>query len=517
MAAFAVPPSFTSSLPTRHSRLCPRRPRPRLGSRRRPRSHPALVRCLTSPGAKPRPFADSPEPVADYADEFGDWSSEFTTLCQEQLSLICATVVGVASATVFFRREHASGDLEFVPLATHPHDQRVWISSGAASTSYSAPRNLVLPGGIPAEWILPEYPFLNAESQLGIIGDDGSLCVPIMFSRIVAGTLCLRRHDVDTAEARWSEDDMARARMVTRTIALAARMEGRWVAALQQTAQDAELLLSLGDLMRSTMHQVRSPVTALITFGQMLMQKLPPGHKMRAVAKSIVVEGFRLDELLTPLDVAGERLSLPASSAAAPGLAHSLGSAAAPFGGLTEESEALPRELLWVSDILPAAVDSARILAEENGLNFFATFDDDAPPVLGHEHSVREIVHNCLDNALKYTPKGGAVGVYSGVADGDEKTVEIVVWDTGPGIAAHEQGSVWEKGARGSAGLKQGESSGSGLGLAIARDLASRQGGRLSMESPVDSKLLERLCVDVGKVHTGHGTLLRFVLPRAGQ
>lgn len=487
---------------------------------RRPRSCRACQpRCLISRGSTPWSFPPLPDPD-QYVDEYGDWSSEFTTLCQEQLSLIHGTVPNVTSATVFFRREHASGDLEFVPLATYPHDQRVWISSDTSATAFSTRGSRVLPGGIPAHWVLPEYPFLDLESQQGVVADDGSLCVPIMFSNIVAGTLCLRRGSSPVSEALWAEADVARVRMVTRTIALAARLEGRWFAAVQQTQEDAEVLRSLGDLVRRTMHQVRSPVTALITFGRMLMQKLPPGDSIRSLAKSIVVEGFRLDELLTPLDMAGERLSLPAGSEQ-PSLAESVEDN---FQGMGEKgfidglvkNEALPRELLWVSDVLPSVVDSTRILAESKGLQFFTWIDDDAPPVLGHEQSVREIVHNCLDNALKYTPEGGAIGLYACGSATDRNEVEIVVWDTGPGVAADELHAVWEKGTRGSVGLDKGAASGSGLGLAIADDLASRQGGRLTMESPVPPLRLQELAAGSKIVCVGPGTMLRLVLRRLG-
>ena len=52
------------------------------------------------------------------------------------------------------------------------------------------------------------------------------------------------------------------------------------------------------DLLDSLLHQFRNPLTALRTFGKLLMKRLQPGDKNREVATSIVRESERLQELL---------------------------------------------------------------------------------------------------------------------------------------------------------------------------------------------------------------------------
>lgn len=519
MPAFATPAAVACRTGGRRA-LAARRPsarRPRCGGGGR--RSPAAVRCaVAAPSVPPR-------------DEFGGWSAEFTTLCQEQLELVQTTVPHVASATLFFRREHRSGDLEFVPLATHPHDPRVWISSGAPATTAVPRGSRVLPGGIPADWVLPGYPFLNRDAQQGSFAADGSLCVPIMFSSVVAGSLVLWRLPSVPPGAAWPEADVSRVRIVARTIALAAALEGRWLAASQQMHQDAALLQSLGEIIRSTVHQIRSPITALVTFGRMLMQRLPPGDANRSLAKSIVVEGFRLDDLLSPLDRAGERvLSLPAGVLQAErgdtdgevgggdgdGDGSGFGGGRADGGG-DVDVKPLTRELFWVSDMLAVVADTTRALAESRGLTFIESVDEDAPPVLGHEQSMREVIHNCLDNALKYTPRGGAVGLCAGSCRRDANEVEIVVWDSGPGILPDEMERVWQRGKRGTAGLLNGSTSGSGLGLTIAKDLVDRQQGHMSLQSPIPPAQLARLTRNSNVDYVGPGTLCRVTMRRSGQ
>lgn len=83
--------------------------------------------------------------------------------------------------------------------------------------------------------------------------------------------------------------------------------------------------------------------------------------------------------------------------------------------------------------------------------------------------AVRELVDALLDNAVRYTPPGGELGLRTRAArDG----VELEVWDTGPGIPADERAQVFDRFYRGSAAEHTG-AAGSGLGLAICQAIAT--------------------------------------------
>jgi signal transduction histidine kinase len=443
--------------------------------------------------------AVSPYPPRDVRQEtpgFSGWSSEFTTLCDEQLELLQTTVPDVATAVLFFRREHPStGALEFVPLAAYPNDPRVWI---VGSTTARPTESRVLPGGIPAVWILPDYPFLSRDAQQGFVSADGSLCMPIMFSSMIAGSLVLWRSIDVPAAQEWNGRDVHRVRIVARSIALAAVMEGRWLSAKEQVRQDTAILGSLREVLQSALHQIRSPVTALVTFGRLLLKKLPPGDANRSLAKSIVLASFRLNDLLAPLDDASASLKL----------------LAAPGDEIALAKDNSEPELIWLSDVLAPLEESTGVLADARNLDFSFDLDDDAPPVMSTEFAVREAVSNCIDNALKYTPAGGMIGLRSRACSGDQNPVEIIIWDTGPGIPAPEQDVIWQSNRRGSTGLASDEN-GSGLGLSITKRLVEESGGTVDVESPVCPKHLSDFIGDSEVASIGPGTLFRIRIPRA--
>jgi signal transduction histidine kinase len=92
---------------------------------------------------------------------------------------------------------------------------------------------------------------------------------------------------------------------------------------------------------------------------------------------------------------------------------------------------------------------------------------------------MKEVLSNILDNALRYTPEGGRISLSAAGVDGE---VEIRIKDTGPGVAADELDSVFERFYR-TEGSRSREDGGSGLGFAIARSIVEKHNGRIWAES----------------------------------
>lgn len=100
--------------------------------------------------------------------------------------------------------------------------------------------------------------------------------------------------------------------------------------------------------------------------------------------------------------------------------------------------------------------------------------DIDAAPatIAGDAAGLATLADNLVGNAIRYTPRGGSVGVRAGV-DAGVPFLEVV--DDGPGIPPHERRRVFDRFYRGASA----EGPGSGLGLAIVKEVAQRHGARV--------------------------------------
>jgi two-component system sensor histidine kinase TctE len=96
--------------------------------------------------------------------------------------------------------------------------------------------------------------------------------------------------------------------------------------------------------------------------------------------------------------------------------------------------------------------------------------------VRGHAVTLREIVMNLVDNAIRYTQPGGVVTTRISVAAG---TATLTVEDNGPGIPEALRERVLERFYR----IDDRDSDGCGLGLAIVKEFASQLGARLTLRS----------------------------------
>jgi signal transduction histidine kinase len=111
-----------------------------------------------------------------------------------------------------------------------------------------------------------------------------------------------------------------------------------------------------------------------------------------------------------------------------------------------------------------------------------------AVAIIGEINSLRMLLSNLVDNALRYSPTGGRVDVDLAV-DEAASTAVLSVSDSGPGIPAAERERVFERFYR----LAGSETPGSGLGLAIVRQVANLHGGHVELDTAPAGGLLVRV------------------------
>ena len=138
----------------------------------------------------------------------------------------------------------------------------------------------------------------------------------------------------------------------------------------------------------------------------------------------------------------------------------------------------LSRETFSFSALLRDLVDMYSLIAEDKGIELRGEFPAEDVPYRGDRQRLTRAFANLIDNAVKYTPKGGRVLV-SLARDADGVRVEVS--DTGIGIPEDEQGLIWQRLFRGKAARETEK--GLGLGLDIVRVIVAAHGGSITLRS----------------------------------
>ena len=153
------------------------------------------------------------------------------------------------------------------------------------------------------------------------------------------------------------------------------------------------------------------------------------------------------------------------------------------LGNLLELSRAqadrlfLSREPINVKNVVKDAVD--KIKRQSSNHSFETDLPRVLPPVHADQLRLERILHNLLENAVKYSPDGGKIKVSARLEDNH---VLIGVSDEGIGISLHDQAKLFSPFERLAAQRLEGVK-GIGLGLLVCRRLVEAHGGRIWVES----------------------------------
>jgi signal transduction histidine kinase/DNA-binding response OmpR family regulator/ligand-binding sensor domain-containing protein len=149
----------------------------------------------------------------------------------------------------------------------------------------------------------------------------------------------------------------------------------------------------------------------------------------------------------------------------------------------TYELDALPTDL---GDAVSRIVRRFEPLAERHRLALTVEAkattpgeEAEAHPVYVDPEALEHVMGNLLSNAIKFTPEGGDVAV---TVHGHPDAVEVVVSDTGPGIPADQQATIFDRFQQVEE-EKATDQEGTGIGLAFSQDLVELHGGTLTVES----------------------------------
>mmetsp|Transcript_60863 Transcript_60863/g.127579 ORF Transcript_60863/g.127579 Transcript_60863/m.127579 type:complete len:335 (+) Transcript_60863:497-1501(+) len=121
----------------------------------------------------------------------------------------------------------------------------------------------------------------------------------------------------------------------------------------------------------------------------------------------------------------------------------------------------------------------------------------DVPILRGDPGRIKQILHNLLDNAVKFTRKGNITLLVE--VDKDCRNVILSVKDTGPGVPVEQLTKIWGAFSQGDEGMAR-TFGGTGLGLTIAQQLAEAHGGKISVSSQVGAGSTFSLMLPIKKV-----------------
>jgi signal transduction histidine kinase len=221
------------------------------------------------------------------------------------------------------------------------------------------------------------------------------------------------------------------------------------------------------EFLASMSHELRTPLNAIIGFSEVLQERMfgDLNDKQAEYIDDIITSGRHLLSLINDI------LDL-------------------------SKVEAGRMELELSRFDLPVALETTLALVRERatrqGLRLELTVDERVGSVVADERKVRQVLLNLLSNAVKFTPEGGRVAVRAAPVAGAS---EIAVSDTGVGIAAEDQATVFEEFRQvGSDTARKRE--GTGLGLTLARKFVELHGGRIWVTSEI-----------------GRGSTFTFTLP----
>jgi cell cycle sensor histidine kinase DivJ len=200
-------------------------------------------------------------------------------------------------------------------------------------------------------------------------------------------------------------------------------------------------------------HELRTPLNAIMGFSDIMRQRLfgPISDRYAEYADLIHESGAHLLELINDvLDMSK----------------------------IEADRFELAREAFDAREAVAAALRLMRGQADRAGVSLRGVLPPEPMWANADRRAVKQIAINLLSNALKFTPRGGSVTLTL-QADGD--TLELVVADTGVGIAPSDLerlGRPFEQ-----AGDPNQKAAGSGLGLSLVHAFAQLHGGEMCIES----------------------------------
>lgn len=285
------------------------------------------------------------------------------------------------------------------------------------------------------------------------------MAIPVVLKDNVIGVLDVQ----DDKPHKFTNSDLSLNTILARQMAVAVHNARLFAQSQVVTDQLRHVDRVKSDFLASMSHELRTPLNSIIGYSEVLIDGIDGQLTADALEDVHAIH----DSGIHLLGLINDVLDLAKIEA---GKMH------------------LDFEDVELTDLFEEVSRVANGLLKDKPAVTFRGVASDVPPVRADRLRLRQILMNLISNAIKFTTKGQVTltATVAPTENGQPDQVEIVVRDSGIGIAAEHLGMIFEqfKQVDGGAGRRRG---GTGLGLPITRSLVELHGGTITVESTVGS------------------------------
>jgi signal transduction histidine kinase len=365
--------------------------------------------------------------------------------------------LGILSACVVYRSKHSSQFITAANAAMTRMDKSIVsefniVAGVLAARSYR---------GLSREEVTKDPHYCDDRGALlGVFERCAAeLVLPLVYEREVRGMVCL---GAKRSRNEYSAEDLRLVVTLSEQLALSLENGGLYeesLAARQKAEASNKRLLEMDrvkkDFVANICHELRTPVSTIIGFSEILREDRSFNANTRALLNRLINNSQELSSLMDNL---------------------------MNFSRMEADGPSTQFEIVKIREILTALEMMTQRLIRERPIEFGIRLESSVDTIESDGQKLQQILVHLLTNALKFTEKGRIELTIRQRREFEQEMLEIAVADTGIGIKREDQDVIFED-FRQLEGSSTRHYGGTGLGLGLCKKLALALGGEMRVSS----------------------------------
>lgn len=259
-----------------------------------------------------------------------------------------------------------------------------------------------------------------------------------------------------SSELLLKQAETRQERMILATATRVTGREGRTigtVTVLRDVTKEREADRIKTELVSMVAHELKSPLTSIYGFSELLIESESQNKKSAEYARVIQGEASRLTDFVNKF------LSL---------------------SRLESGKVKIKLDPFDLRPVIEKTVDLFKAQADQKNILIVIQSPDPLPLVVGDQELVDQVLVNLISNAIKYSPRQSKIGIE---LNAGPKEIWVNIIDNGYGIPKESLPKIFDKFYRVSESGGEEETEGSGLGLALVKEIIEKHGGYIKVKS----------------------------------